>query len=708
MWPVIDPAETTYGERYPYLLQIGLERIDWGLFPARAASRLRWYGCMVWRNVADLNDVTLLRMNHLGETTIAEVHRVLSNLELLMTAAGEQSQPRNTSFAVYGTEYPHLLHLGVATVDWRLFPTRPANALRRAGVRTWADVADLNDSDALRMINLGETSVAQIRSVLANLDVAQLGADAAPGETGEFHTNEHNEDTERTVPRLVQDNLADLTRLLQWATACGADTTQGLVDLLSEGHLPKDIESALRNVLESPIDTAGTSHSFASPAIHMQEPALTGALLETVLCHTTFTQFVLAPDPPTFVLVGKELGITGEAVRRRLARESVRVRAFIAESEGWANLRWAIERRFPPDLWLITTADVEWLVERIYLPDLDPLRWKLATKLLLWLAGPYTPAPKCPRLLISDYERYNQLCVALEKESKSFVSMRDLLWFEETAAHWQIPTATFTAALERLRWKRLGDNWIPWPRNTPDRCHRVLHWAKQSMTAAELSHHVTTKSVTSLQERLLGDPRFVRVDARNRIGLVEQGYEHYKGIAETINKHIAVSGGAASRKEMLDTFPERFGVSKETVAAYLGRSGYARDGDQILLSDSVTFNAQDLEDSPNYEQWDGQWAQRLPVTSRALHGFSFAVARSSAWHNGIRPGDSLTVPLELDGQTDGAVSVIWHTNATMVTMGRAREALTKAGYVSGDELLVVISKERCRIKRMTARPENAA
>ena len=307
-------------------------------------------------------------------------------------------------------------------------------------------------------------------------------------------------------------------------------------------------------MLNSSLDVV-SAPSTAFPTPHDQQPVLTDALLETVLGFTVFTQFVLAPDPPTFTQVGKELNITGEAVRRRLARERARVRSFVEESADWANLRWAIERRFSPGLWLISTADVEWLVERIDLPDFDERRWKLATKLLLWLAGPYTPAPKCPRLLISDYERYNQLRVALEKESKSFAAMRDLLWFEETAAHWQIPTDTFTAALERLRWKRLGDNWIPWPRNTPDRCRRVLLWAKQSMTAAELSHHVTTKSVTSLQESLLGDPRFVRVDARNRIGLVEQGYEHYKGIAETINKHIAASGGAASRKEMLDTFP---------------------------------------------------------------------------------------------------------------------------------------------------------
>ena len=694
---VNESDEITYGELYPYLLQIGLEHIDWELFPTRAARRLQWYGCMIWRNIAGLNDSTLLEIHHLGETTVAEVHRILDGLELARKAASESAQQRGEAPADYGTEYPLLHDLGDTAVDWRLFPTRPANALRREGALTWADLADLNDDEVQRMLNLGVTSVAQIRSVLANLHVHVLQLVEAAGSegTGELSISGH---TDTTLSRFLRDNLADLTLLNQWGTACGADTIQALVGLLSEDHLPKDIESALRNVLNSPLSAVTAPTTAAWPTPHDQQPVLTGDLLETVLDYTTFAQFVLTPDPPTFTQVGKELHITGEAVRRRLAREKVRVRTFIEESADWTNLRWAIERRFPPDLWLIATTDVEWLVELIDLPGLDERRWKLATKLLLWLAGPYTPAPQCPRLLISDYKRYEQLRIALEKESKAVASARDLQWVEDTADHWQIPTATFTAALERLRWKQLGDNWIPWPHNTPDRCRCVLLWANQPMTAAELSHHAPTKNVTSLQERLLGDPRFVRVDAHNRIGLAERGYEHYKGVAETINKHIAASGGAASRQEMLDTFPERFGVSRETVATYLRRSVYAREGDLVLLSDSVTFDAQDLEGSSNYERWDGQWAQRLLVTSRTLHGFSFAVARSAAWHNGIRPGDSLVVPLELDGQTDGTVSVIWNLNATMVTMGRARGALTKAGYVSGDELLVVVSKERCLIK----------
>ena len=124
MWQVSNLTETTYGERYPYLLQIGLERIDWGLFPTRAARRLQWYGCMIWRNIAGLNDSTLLEIHHLGETTVAEVHRILDGLELARKAASEEAPSNEEAGPSRLTERnTHFFYdLGDTAVDWRLFP----------------------------------------------------------------------------------------------------------------------------------------------------------------------------------------------------------------------------------------------------------------------------------------------------------------------------------------------------------------------------------------------------------------------------------------------------------------------------------------------------------------------------------------------------------------------------------------------------------
>ena len=126
--------------------------------------------------------------------------------------------------------------LAIPPLTGACFQTRPANALRREGVRTWADLADLNDDEVQRMLNLGVVSVSQIRSVLASLDVLQLAAAAVPEETGEVHISGH---TNSTVSRFLQDHLADFALLGQWGTACGADTIQALVDLLSGDHLPQ-------------------------------------------------------------------------------------------------------------------------------------------------------------------------------------------------------------------------------------------------------------------------------------------------------------------------------------------------------------------------------------------------------------------------------------------------------------------------------------
>ena len=688
--------KSTYGDEYPYLLQIGLERIDWGLFPTRAANRLRRDGCMIWRDIAKLTDAELLQMRQLGETTVGDIRDMLGCLEVARERF--HGLAHAAEGATYGQDYPHIRDLGELPVEWRLFPIRPANGLRRTGVHTWADVADMTDSDVIGITNLGVTAVVQIRSTLNKVDAQQLLTDAASTGINEHQLYGHSEGD---VLRLARSKLGDLTLLARWATAHGAETIHDMLDLLAEDHLPGEVAVAQRRVWNAPLASTNPGQTLYSDPL---QPVLPDGLLDSVLAYHTFTQFVLTPDPPTFRQVGKDLGISGEAIRRRMLRDEALIRAFIKQSSEWAPLRWVIERRFSPEVWLIDNVDVDWLESHIALINADPLRQQRAVKLLLWMAGPYTKTI-WSGLLTSDQQRCTEMRKALKKELRNFVQGPDRpwhvgtnLWFRHTAEHWQVPEAAFAVVLRQLRWQQLGDEWRPWPSSIAGRCRSVLLWADKPMTEEELAEYVPTRG-QHLYDTLTTDRRFVRVDAQNHIGLAEQGHQHYKSIRDSINRHIEASGGDASQQEILELFPSKFKVSTDSVRRNLNGIGYDRDGDRIRLDDSPTFNARNLNDSPTHELWDKQWAQKQRVTPKTLQGFSFTVSRSLAWHNGIRPGDSLIVPLELDGRRRGTVSIIWHMQATTVMVGRARAALTKAGYASGDEIVATVSRKRCRIKR---------
>ena len=79
------------------------------------------------------------------------------------------------------------------------------------------------------------------------------------------------------------------------------------------------------------------------------------------------------------------------------------------------------------------------------------------------------------------------------------------------------------------------------------------------------------------------------------------------------------------------------------------------------------------------------------MTEENLRGYSFKGNAHIAWANGIRPNDSLLVPL--NGSSSQQVSVIWRTTnpAGNVEVGRARKWLVARGIGPGGEILLCMT-----------------
>ena len=76
------------------------------------------------------------------------------------------------------------------------------------------------------------------------------------------------------------------------------------------------------------------------------------------------------------------------------------------------------------------------------------------------------------------------------------------------------------------------------------------------------------------------------------------------------------------------------------------------------------------------------------MTEGTVKGYSFQLSSHVAWANGVRPADSLLVPV--NGSLSHAASVIWRTTSVAgnVEVGRLREWLAERRIGPGAELLV--------------------
>ena len=235
-------------------------------------------------------------------------------------------------------------------------------------------------------------------------------------------------------------------------------------------------------------------------------------------------------------------------------------------------------------------------------------------------------------------------------------------------------------------WREIGDGWlVRWDGTLQVKAARVLELVGRPMTPAELIEAIGYGSEATLKNK----PRsLVRVDMQFHLALPEWGYEEYEGIATEIKQRIQRGGGVASCAAIIDEFTKDFGNRVSSIMTYLNLPIFEVDGDSVRLTPSPNFAPKPPSSVAGATQTDAGWGERHIVTELNMKGYSFKLDPHIAWANGIRPDDSLRVPI--NDSASHEASVIWRTTNLSgdVEIGRVRAWLEEQRIGPGEDLLL--------------------
>ena len=413
------------------------------------------------------------------------------------------------------------------------------------------------------------------------------------------------------------------------------------------------------------------------------ETASLGQLVEELLSLAADPDLLAARelrrDPPTLANLGRERGICAEAVRKRVVRDASLVRDRLA-SERFGVVRRAAAL-LSADLGLVALGDGD--AVRRWVIGLGASRFEFVR----WIAG-YVYSRE---LLLRGRGARADLQRAIDGVvgNEWLIKAKDLT---DALAGIMDPGALLVVMTDLGVWRDIGDGWlVRWDGRLVAKAERVLHLVGRPMTPAELVTAIGHGSVSSIKNHR--SPAMVRIDKHFRIGLREWGHERYLGIANEIIRRIERGGGVASRASIIEEFTGSFGVSESSVRTFLSLPIFDVAGDSVRYTCTPVFTPNLPATIAGAIRTRAGWGERLVVTEDNLRGYSFKVNAHIAWASGIRPNDSLLVPL--NGSPSQQVSVIWRTTspAGNVEVGRARKWLLERGIGPGAEILLSAARD---------------
>ncbi len=404
---------------------------------------------------------------------------------------------------------------------------------------------------------------------------------------------------------------------------------------------------------------------------------LTGELLSLAFDPDLLAIREFQRDPPTLASLGRERGVTTEAVRMRVVRDTSLIRDRL-ESDRFRIIGWTagLLRADLGQVALVEGDAVQQWVRRLGASQFEFMRW---------IAGHVYSG----ELLLGDRRTRADLQRIIDDAvgSEWVLKIADLA---DALAGIRDPEALLAFMMSTGAWRYIGEGWlVRWDGGLEEKAERVLRLVGRPMTPAELVEAIGYGTAASIKN--LRNPELARIDKHFRIALREWGHEKYEGIANQIIKWIVRGSGVASRASIIEEFTRNFGVSESSIRTCLRLSIFDVVGDSVRFARGPVFIPRPPATVAGAIRTRAGWGERHVVTAENLRGYSFTGNRHIAWANGIRPDDSLMVPL--NGSPSYQVSVIWRTTnpAGNVEVGRARKWLVERGVGPGAEILLCMS-----------------
>ncbi len=562
-------------------------------------------------------------------------------------------------------------------IDSTIFDQRTLTGFGRHHIRTWGDLGALDDAALLATPSVGELTVTRIHTALASHGSKMR--DHAATVTAEQKMAFKREQATPMDP--------DLAIAAAWTSVATDDlTVAGLVAAcLNEDGIPDEVGEAMRCLLSVPL-----SQLVGSEVAPLAE-RISDLVSETSGPELAAREFVRFR--PTWRELGKQHGVSGEAVRKRVARDALQMRGRLAGNRFRA-VRLAAKR----------LCDEFGLVVRADSPVVEAWRARLGEhrfEVLRWIA------------------RYGYdgdwLLQGVDTVHADIAQMFDdavgdewLIKVEALCDHLPgrvQPEAALELLIESERWRDIGDGWlVRWDVPLYVKAERVLRLVGRPMTPTELIEAIGESSAKVLKQYR---GSLVRIDKHFRLALPEWGYEEYEGIVAEIDQRIERGGGVASMSAMLEEFVRDFDVKAGSVRAYLEAGPYVISGDEVRQLEILDYTPNSVDYRPYAIKVGDDWGQSFTVTEDNLKGYSFNLDRDIAAHNGLQPQDSLRVPAMHAGDCVGEASLIWrltNLNGT-VDVGRLSSVLHELGFDDGDDIIIVATPSGCTVLRPGELPQ---
>ena len=469
----------------------------------------------------------------------------------------------------------------------------------------------------------------------------------------------------------------DLCVAAEWTSVITDDITLGglLTACDGDARVPEEVGDAVDDLLTTPLSR-----------LSGHEVTPLGELIEALMSQAKDPELLVAREcsrvQPTLAVLGREWGVSRERVRQKVADDALLLRGLLA-SNRYRAVRWAA-KRLEAELGLAIPAG-----NNVVQPWSDRLGER-RFQILRWIA--------CygyeDDWLVRGRSARSDLAQALDDAigNEWLVQSEDLM---DALAILARPEAVNVSLLGSGTWRDIGAGWlVRWDGPIHVKAERVLQLVGRPMTPAELMEAIGYGSERSLKSQR---GNLVRIDKRFRLALPEWGFEEYEGIVTEIKQRIERGAGVASRSAMIDEFTTSFGLRVSSVTTYLNLPMFDVSGDSVRFADAPNFSPRSPSTVSGAVRTPEGWGERLVVTEHTIKGYSFQVNPHIAWANGIRPADSLMVPV--NGSPSHAASVIWRTTnlAGNVDVGRVREWLAERGIGPGAELLVCPNPDSVRI-----------
>ena len=234
-----------------------------------------------------------------------------------------------------------------------------------------------------------------------------------------------------------------------------------------------------------------------------------------------------------------------------------------------------------------------------------------------------------------------------------------------------------------------------------DKSENVLKLLDKPLTAEQINSFIGEGHADrTIQTVLSTEKRFIRIDKNQRYALVDSHFEKYEGIFQEICKRIESNGGQVSVRELIDELPPKYGVKEGSVIAYLENKTFSVTDGLIRYAEDYVFISEHPSTIQTAVETPDGWGQFFVLMEDNFKGYSFNLSSHIAYHNGIRVGDSLEVPVDVSKGWEAQASIIWRKSSITdtVDIGRLRRLLER-DFRIGDEIIIVPKPEKIRIFR---------